>query len=58
MFEDPVLQLHTTRSWDFLHYQTDLETDSNPGSVSDSNSQGQDDSIIGILDTGEFSFQP
>ncbi|KAJ9675081.1 hypothetical protein PVL29_024149 [Vitis rotundifolia] len=52
VFEDPVLQLHTTRSWDFLHYQTDLETDSKPGSDGDSQSSGQADTIIGILDTG------
>lgn len=57
VFEDPVLQIHTTRSWDFLHYQTDLETDSKPGSDGDSQSSGQADTIIGILDTGEFQFQ-
>ncbi|KAF8405433.1 hypothetical protein HHK36_010339 [Tetracentron sinense] len=49
VFADPILQLHTTRSWDFLQYQTDLETDSNSGS--DSESHGSD-TILGILDTG------
>ncbi|XP_010266013.1 PREDICTED: CO(2)-response secreted protease-like [Nelumbo nucifera] len=51
VFEDPVLQLHTTRSWDFLQYQTDLKRDSNPSSDSDTLTQGSD-TIIGILDTG------
>ncbi|XP_077246635.1 CO(2)-response secreted protease-like [Tasmannia lanceolata] len=50
VFVDPVLQLHTTRSWDFLQYQTELETNSEPGSNSDSLSQV--DTIIGLLDTG------
>ncbi|KAL5845347.1 hypothetical protein ACOSQ4_011305 [Xanthoceras sorbifolium] len=49
VFPDPLLQLHTTRSWDFLKYQTDLLIDSNP--KSNSESQGSD-TIIGILDTG------
>ncbi|XP_047975602.1 CO(2)-response secreted protease-like isoform X2 [Salvia hispanica] len=45
VFPDPLLQLHTTRSWDFLKYQTDLKIDS----VS---SEAGDDVIVGILDTG------
>ncbi|XP_057794888.1 CO(2)-response secreted protease-like [Salvia miltiorrhiza] len=48
VFPDPLLQLHTTRSWDFLKYQTDLKIDSAPTS---SSSPG-DDTIVGILDTG------
>lgn len=44
VFRDPVLQLHTTRSWDFLKYQNAVKIDSNSNSDSDS--------IIGILDTG------
>ncbi|KAF8406620.1 hypothetical protein HHK36_008710 [Tetracentron sinense] len=51
VFADPILQLHTTRSWDFLQYQTDLETNSNSGLDSDSVSH-KSDTIIGILDTG------
>ncbi|TYG69089.1 hypothetical protein ES288_D05G203200v1 [Gossypium darwinii] len=47
VFPDPVLQLHTTRSWDFLKYETSVMIESNPRS--DSNST---DAIIGILDTG------
>ncbi|KAM7521243.1 hypothetical protein LguiB_020205 [Lonicera macranthoides] len=48
VFPDPLLQLHTTRSWDFLKYQTDLKIDS-----SESNSSShQSDTVIGILDTG------
>lgn len=46
VFPDPLLQLHTTRSWDFLKYQTDLKIDS----VS---SAAGDDVIVGILDTGQ-----
>ncbi|KAK6939316.1 Peptidase S8 propeptide/proteinase inhibitor I9 [Dillenia turbinata] len=51
VFPDPILQLHTTRSWDFLKYQAELETDCNLCSNSDSQSHGYD-TIIGILDTG------
>lgn len=54
VFPDPVLQLHTTRSWDFLKYQTDLKIDSTPSSPSDSSSTGAD-TIIGILDTGKLN---
>ncbi|XP_031265436.1 CO(2)-response secreted protease-like [Pistacia vera] len=50
VFPDPVLQLHTTRSWDFLKYQDDLLIDFNP-TDSESPSQGSD-TVIGILDTG------
>ncbi|KAG9442718.1 hypothetical protein H6P81_018572 [Aristolochia fimbriata] len=50
VFPDPVLQLHTTRSWDFLLYQTDLVTDINPGS--DVDSSRVYDTVIGLLDTG------
>ncbi|KAH6832875.1 Subtilisin-like serine endopeptidase family protein [Perilla frutescens var. hirtella] len=46
VFPDPLLQLHTTRSWDFLKFQTHLKIDSNPSSSSGT------DTIIGILDTG------
>lgn len=58
VFPDPLLKLHTTHSWDFLKYQTDLEVDSspNPNPNSDSNStiSQSSDTIIGILDTGEW----
>lgn len=50
VFPDPILQLHTTRSWDFLKYQTDEEIDVRPRLVSSNNGA---DTIIGILDTGE-----
>ncbi|KAL0438387.1 UNVERIFIED_CONTAM: CO(2)-response secreted protease [Sesamum latifolium] len=52
VFPDPVLQLHTTRSWDFLKYQTAVKIDSTPTSPFDSSSAGGADTIIGILDTG------
>ncbi|CAK7346142.1 unnamed protein product [Dovyalis caffra] len=51
VFPDPVYQLHTTRSWDFLEYGTDPEIDSNPHYDSNSSSQ-ESDTIIGFLDTG------
>ncbi|OMO87388.1 hypothetical protein CCACVL1_09097 [Corchorus capsularis] len=54
VFPDPVLELHTTRSWDFLKLQTSVVITSNPNSDSDANSTTQDSgAIIGILDTGE-----
>ncbi|KAL4282371.1 hypothetical protein GQ457_03G037950 [Hibiscus cannabinus] len=50
-FPDPVLELHTTRSWDFLKYETSGMIETNPSS--DSNSTYHDsDAIIGIIDTG------
>ncbi|XP_041019682.1 CO(2)-response secreted protease [Juglans microcarpa x Juglans regia] len=52
VFPDPLLQLHTTRSWDFLKYQTSVVIDSTPNSESETSSLDQSDSIIGILDTG------
>ncbi|XP_060199858.1 CO(2)-response secreted protease-like [Lycium barbarum] len=48
VFPDPILQLHTTRSWDFLQLQTDVEISSG----SDNSSPKGADTIIGILDTG------
>ncbi|KAG2698291.1 hypothetical protein I3760_07G144500 [Carya illinoinensis] len=52
VFPDPLLQLHTTRSWDFLKYQTSVVIDSTPNSESETSSLDQSDTIIGILDTG------
>ncbi|KAH0990639.1 hypothetical protein GBA52_002122 [Prunus armeniaca] len=58
VFPDPLLKLHTTQSWEFLKYQTALEIDSNPNSISgaangfSSVSANGSDTIIGILDTG------
>ncbi|KAL1542880.1 CO(2)-response secreted protease-like [Salvia divinorum] len=46
VFPDPLLRLHTTRSWDFLKYQTDLKIDSV------SSAAAGDGAIVGILDTG------
>jgi len=52
VFPDPIFQLHTTRSWDFLLYETSLLIDSYPHSNPDLPLQGSD-AIIGILDTGD-----
>ncbi|OMO75492.1 hypothetical protein COLO4_26110 [Corchorus olitorius] len=52
VFPDPVLELHTTRSWDFLKLQTSVVITSNPNSDSDANSTSDSGAIIGILDTG------
>ncbi|CAN4123018.1 unnamed protein product [Withania somnifera] len=52
VFPDPILQLHTTRSWDFLQYQTEVVINSGPTSSSDDSSPKGADTIIGILDTG------
>ena len=54
VFPDTVYQLHTTRSWDFLKYGTDVKIDLSPNSDSNLSSRGYD-VIIGILDTGEIS---
>ncbi|KAF3628962.1 CO(2)-response secreted protease [Capsicum annuum] len=52
VFPDPILQLHTTRSWDFLQYQTDVVINAGSISGSDNSSAKGADTIIGILDTG------
>lgn len=51
VFPDPLLQFHTTRSWDFLNYQKDLVVDSSFSSTSSEES----DTIIGIMDSGDFA---
>ncbi|CAJ1973194.1 unnamed protein product [Sphenostylis stenocarpa] len=50
VFPDPILKLHTTRSWDFLKYQTHVKIDANPNTLS--NSSTSSDVVLGILDTG------
>ncbi|XP_050233688.1 CO(2)-response secreted protease-like [Mercurialis annua] len=45
VFPDPVFQLHTTHSWDFLKYQLDVELDQLPSS-------GGSDTVIGLIDSG------
>ncbi|XP_010692513.2 CO(2)-response secreted protease [Beta vulgaris subsp. vulgaris] len=52
VFPDPVYQLHTTRSWDFLQREISLLTDSQPRSNAPVLSSQGSDTIIGILDTG------
>ncbi|XP_039069984.1 CO(2)-response secreted protease-like isoform X2 [Hibiscus syriacus] len=51
VFPDPVLELHTTRSWDFLKYGTSVMMESNPSSDSNLTDHGSD-VIIGIMDSG------
>ena len=45
MFKDRALQLHTTRSWDFLEVQSGLR----PGRLGH---RASGDVIIGVIDTG------
>ncbi|PKA56013.1 Subtilisin-like protease [Apostasia shenzhenica] len=51
VFEEPIYQLHTTRSWDFLQ-QTSVETDGS--NVAAGGTSGGSDTIIGLLDTGKI----
>ncbi|KAH0466267.1 hypothetical protein IEQ34_006370 [Dendrobium chrysotoxum] len=54
VFVDPIYQLHTTRSWDFLE-ETSVETDRNPATDAGSSpTSGGSDTIIGLLDTGKL----
>lgn len=53
VFPDTQLELHTTRSWDFLKYQTSVKIDSIPNTDNESSSAVGSDTIIGILDTGK-----
>ncbi|KAH7668970.1 Tripeptidyl-peptidase II protein [Dioscorea alata] len=61
VFVDPIYQLHTTRSWDFLQLQNSLETSLTPGANegdAGSSSTGAEDTIIGLLDTGIWPESP
>ncbi|KAL9244054.1 hypothetical protein vseg_017867 [Gypsophila vaccaria] len=51
VFPEPILQLHTTRSWEFLEDETSLLITSQPPLVLTSLSPPSD-AIVGILDTG------
>lgn len=46
VFPNPIFKLHTTRSWDFLKYQSHIKIDTV------SNSSSSSDIVIGLLDTG------
>ncbi|KAE9586706.1 putative tripeptidyl-peptidase II [Lupinus albus] len=50
VFPDPILKLHTTRSWDFLEYNSHVIIDSDRNTLS--NSSSSSDIVIGIIDTG------
>ncbi|KAL8245784.1 hypothetical protein R6Q59_007000 [Mikania micrantha] len=53
VFPDPVLQLHTTRSWDFLKYHAGVEIDSlRSAKYNISTTNAASDIIIGVMDTG------
>ncbi|KAL5073846.1 hypothetical protein RYX36_012830 [Vicia faba] len=49
VFPDPILKLHTTRSWDFLKAETEIIIDKRLSSSSPSSSS---DVVIGMLDSG------
>ncbi|XP_042392550.1 CO(2)-response secreted protease-like [Zingiber officinale] len=57
VFEDPIYQLHTTRSWDFLQ-QTSVEIDSNLDEDDAPSPRPISDTIIGLLDTGIWPESP
>lgn len=53
VFPDPVLKLHTTRSWDFLKYQTGVEIDFRSSATYNTSSSNEaSDVVIGVMDTG------
>ncbi|GAU24957.1 hypothetical protein TSUD_311920, partial [Trifolium subterraneum] len=47
VFPNPILKLHTTRSWEFLKLQTHVKIDR-----TFSNSSSSSNAVIGLLDTG------
>lgn len=51
VFPDPILNLHTTRSWDFLDLQTHVKIDTHSDSSSSASSSSSN-VVIGLLDTG------
>jgi len=53
VFRDPILKLHTTRSWGFLKDQSPLPKTHGPNRTS--NSAPSSDVVIGILDSGSLS---
>ncbi|XP_044970553.1 CO(2)-response secreted protease-like [Hordeum vulgare subsp. vulgare] len=61
VFADPVYQLHTTRSWDFLQ-QTDVKIDSarhrSSKTTAASTSAPTTETIIGLLDSGIWPESP
>jgi hypothetical protein len=52
VFPDPILKLYTTRSWDFLDSQTNVETDNTLFNSTSSSSNV----VIGMLDSGLLFF--
>ncbi|PSS23915.1 CO(2)-response secreted protease [Actinidia chinensis var. chinensis] len=51
IFPDPVLQLHTTRSWDFLEAASGIQSNYEYQNISS-------DAIIGVIDTGIWPESP
>lgn len=48
VFPDPILQLHTTRSWDFLESDLGMKRRGTP-----THQHFSTDIIIGVIDTGK-----
>ncbi|XP_043709198.1 CO(2)-response secreted protease-like [Telopea speciosissima] len=53
IFRDPILQLHTTRSWDFLDAESGVRSNNYRQYP-----QGSEDIIIGVIDTGIWPESP
>lgn len=54
VFPDPVLELHTTRSWDFL--ESDLGMKPYSYGTPKLHQHSSSDIIIGVIDTGNYLF--
>jgi hypothetical protein len=50
VFQDPILELHTTRSWDFL----DSDLGMKPPPATTHKTSSTHDIIIALIDTGKY----
>jgi hypothetical protein len=52
VFQDPILELHTTRSWDFL----DSDLGMKPPPATTHQISSTHDIIIALIDTGKYAY--